>query len=275
MTIGSNRFQTLINCATHLSAVAILALIVASGAPRDARAASAAQASAKGGEVTVYATADEASPLIELVRDGAGLTPLGEMTGAGGEKWFMVKTRSGNVGWIKASDNVEARKIDDHFRALPRDPVSFGPSDAGGSSAPAPATIDSATGAITIPVKINGNKVAVPVTFNNGNSSASGYLAVDTGADQTMISKRIARDLRIPSIGAGISSGIGGAARTEIGRVESMTVGKVVVKNVVVTIHDFTNDPRYEGLLGFDFLGRFRMSLDSEKQLMVLTPLNK
>ena len=275
MLIWCNRLQTLIKCAMHLSAIFIFALIVESGTPIDAFAAPASQVPGKASEVMVYATADDSSSPIESVRDGAGLTPLGEMTGAGGEKWFMVKTRSGNVGWIKASDTVEARQIDAHFRALPKDPVSFGPSDAGGSSAPAAATIDSATGAITIPVKINGNKVAVPVTFSNGTSSASGYLAVDTGADQTMISKRIARDLRIPSIGAGISSGIGGAARTEIGRVESMTVGKVVVKNMVVTIHDFTNDPRYEGLLGFDFLGRFRMSLDSEKQLMVLTPLKK
>jgi len=275
MLIWRNRLQTLIKCATHMSAIFIFTLTVESGKPTDGFAASASQAPAKASEVMVYATADDSSSPIELVRDGAGLTPIGEIAGAGGEKWFMVKTRSGNVGWIKASDNVEARKIDDHFRALPRDPVSFGPSDAGGSSASVSATIDSATGAITIPVKINGNKVAVPVTFSNGTSSASGYLAVDTGADQTMISKRMARDLRIPSIGAGISSGIGGAARTEIGRVESMTVGKVVVKNVVVTIHDFTNDSRYEGLLGFDFLGRFRMSLDSEKQLMVLTPLKK
>lgn len=255
--------------ATFLGAVAFLSSTFTGGV------AQGANAPAKDTEVMVYAAADESSPLVETVRDGDTLSPMVEMTGAGGEKWFMVKTRGGNVGWIKAGDHAAARKVDDHFRSLPNDPVSFVPAGANGSNAPAPATIDSATGAITIPVKISGNKVAVPVTFNNGTSSASGYLAVDTGADQTMISKRMARDLRIPSIGGGISSGIGGAARTEIGHVESMTVGKAVVKNVVVTIHDFSNDPRYEGLLGFDFLGRFRMSLDSDKQLMVLTPLKK
>ena len=58
------------------------------------------------------------------------------------------------------------------------------------------------TGPITIPVKIDGPKIVVPVTFKNGNSSTTGYLAVDTGAAQTMVSKRIARDLRLLSMGS-------------------------------------------------------------------------
>ena len=235
------------------------------------RAASAAQIR----EVNVFAAADDASPLVESVRDGGALVPIGEMTGAGGVKWFMVKTKSGNVGWIVASDAAEVKKIDDHFRALPKDAISFGPSGEGGSSSLTDGMQISGTGAITIPVRINGNKVSVPVTLNNGTSSVSGYLALDTGADQTMISKRMARDLRIPSLGSTVSAGIGGAARTEIGRIESMTVGKLVVRNVQVSIHDFVNDPRFEGLLGFDILGRFQMSLDSEKQVMVLTPRKK
>jgi hypothetical protein len=226
-------------------------------------------------EVNVFAAADDGSSVVESVRDGSALVPIGEITGAGGMKWFMVKTKSGNVGWIMAGDNAEVRRIDDHFRALPKDAIFFGPSGEGGSGSSADGMQIPGTSAITIPVRINGNKVSVPVTFNNGTSSVSGYLALDTGADQTMISKRMARDLRIPSLGSTVSAGIGGAARTEIGRIESMTVGKLVVKNVQVSIHDFVNDPRFEGLLGFDILGRFQMSLDSEKQVMVLTPRKK
>ena len=254
-----------------LSAAAVFASTFFSGAMRDGRAASSQQAPAKSSEVMVYTAADESSPLIESVRDGGALSPIAEMTGTGGAKWFMVKTRGGNIGWIKADDQAEARKIDDHFRALPKDAISVGPV----SSAPESTSTTPATGAITIPVKIKGNTVVVPVTFYNGNSSVTGNLAVDTGAGQTMVSKRMARELRLLSIASQQRSGIGGTVVADVGLVESIKVGAAELKNMRVSIHDFSPDPSYEGLLGFDFLGRFQMSVDSEKQVMVLTPRKK
>src|SRR6185436_17924389 len=177
----------------------------------------------------------------------------------GGMKWFMVKTRSGNIGWIKASDNAEARKVDDHFRALPRDAVMIGPSGASPSSAPESATKTSARGAITIPVKINGPRVVVPVTFVSGNSSSTGNLLVDTGASQTMISKRLAREIQLLSIDSQKRMGLGGAIQVDVGQVESVKVGDAEVKNMRVSIHDRVYDFGSEGLLGFDFLSRFQM----------------
>jgi predicted aspartyl protease len=271
MIIHCDRQQSFINRAALLGAVAFFALPVVSGAPRDARAAASVQAPAKVSEAMVYATADESSPLIETVRDGSALSPVAEMTGPGGVKWFMVKTRSGNVGWIKAGDHAEARRVDDHFRTMPKDAISIGPA----SSAPEAATKTSATGAISIPVKMSGNTVVVPVTFYNGNSSVTGNLAVDTGAGQTMVSKRMAREIRLLSIASQQRRGIGGTVLAEVGVVESIKVGEAEVKKMRVSIHDFSPDPRYEGLLGFDFLGRFQMSVDSEQQVMVLTPRKK
>lgn len=268
MIIWSDRLHTLINHAALFGAVAIFALTVVGGAARDARAASAAQASAKVSEVMVYATADESSPLVESVRDGAALSPIGEMTGAGGEKWFMVKTRSGNVGWIKADENSEAKRMDSHFRSLPKDAGMIGPA----GSAPEPGGKTSATGAVTIPIKMNGNTVVVPVTFTNGSSSVTGNMAVDTGASQTMLSKRMATGLRLYSHDTQPRYGIGGSVRVDVSVVESIKVGAAEAKNMRVSIHDFSPDPRYEGLLGFDFLGRFQMSVDAAKQVMVLTP---
>lgn len=271
MMIWSDRLSTLINHAALLGAVAVFSVTVESRGLRDARAASSAQVPAKVSEVMVYTVADESSPLIETVRDGGALSPIGEMTGAGGEKWFMVKTRSGNVGWIKADENSEAKRMDSHFRSLPKDAVTIGPA----SSAPEAAAKTSATGAIMIPVKIQGTKVSVPVTFVSGNGSVTGNLAVDTGASQTMISKRIARDLRLQSIASEGRRGIGGSVIVDVGRVDSVKVGDAEAQNMRVSIHDFTLDPSYEGLLGFDFLGRYQMSVDTEKQVMVLTPRKK
>jgi len=272
MIIRFDRKQSIVNHAALFGAVVFFAWTVENGAPRDARAAASAQAAAKASEVMVYMATDENSPLIETVRDGGALSPIAETTGPGGVKWFMVKTRSGNVGWIKASDNAEARRVDDHFRTLPRDPVSFGPSGGSASSAPAPTTKTSATGAITIPVKIERAKVLVPVTLTSGLSSVTGNLVVDTGASQTFISKRLARDLRLHAIGNQTSEGIGSSIVADVGRVESVKVGDAEVKNMRVSIHDGSNAFGSEGLLGFDFLGRFQMSIDNDKKVMVLTP---
>lgn len=258
-------------CSSNLLLAKVILLMSLLGLIGHADGASAPQAAAQSGALQVFTSADESSPVIELVTDGRSLSPIAEMIGVGGLKWFMVKTGSGNVGWIKAANNVGAAKIDEHFRSLPKDSSLVGPA----SIAPEPASTTTATGAITIPVKIDHAKVVVPVTFRNGNSSSTGYLAVDTGASQTMISKRIARDLRLLSVGSQQRIGIGGAVVVDVGRVEAIRVGSAEVKNMHVSIHDRMIELGYEGLLGFDFLGRFQMSVDSEKQVMVLTPRAK
>ena len=239
--------------------------------PRDGNAASAAAPS----EVKLYALADENSEPIESIRDGGSLAPIAEMHGAGGEKWFMVKSRAGNVGWIKASDNAAAKRIDDHFRALPKEIYSIGPAVSANSDEQAATAKTSEGGAATIPIKLHGNSMLVPVSFSNGSSSTTANLVVDTGAGQTVLSKRVARDLGLLAVDTQARLGIGGAVRVDVGVVESVKVGAAELKNLPISIHDFSPDPRIEGLLGFDFLGRFQMSVDSAKQVMVLTPKKK
>jgi len=268
MMIWSDRLSTLINHAALLGAVAVFSVTVESRGLRDARAASSAQVPAKVSEVMVYAIADDSSTIIESVRDRGTLSPIAEMIGAGGEKWFMVKTRSGNVGWIKADENSEAKRMDDHFRSLSKDAVTI----ESPTSPPEAATQTSTTGAVRIPIRMIGNAVVVPVTLTSGNSSVTGNLLVDTGASQTVLSKRMASGLRLFSHDTQSRYGIGGAVRADVSVVDSITVGAAGAKNVRVTIHDFSPDPRYEGLLGLDFLGRFQMSVDTEKRVMVLTP---
>ena len=216
--------------------------------------------------VPIFASADESSVVIELNPAGNSLAPIAEMTGAGGSKWFMVKTKAGNVGWIKADTTAEVKKIDDHFRALPRDTVSVTPAS---GTAPSNSTT-AVAGAMKIPVKIHGAQVLVPVNFQNGSSTAGGYLILDTGAMQTMVSKRMARDLRLLSSDSQIRIGISGSMVADVGVVELVQVGSASVKNMRVTIHDLPSGS--QGLLGYDFLGRFQMSIDSEKQEMTLSP---
>ena len=233
-------------------------------APPDARGASSQQVSAEQTQVQVFATPDESSLLVESVKDGESLLPLAEMMGTSGLKWFMVRTKNGNAGWIKAGDNHAAKKVDGHFRSLPKESSVIR-----SSSMPESASKNPTNGAMAIPVKVRGSKVIVSVTFNN---SIAANLLLDTGASRTMISKRIARDLRLHSTGSGAGYGIGGYVTVSTARVESVKIGEVEMRNVLVMIHDFSPDPSYEGLLGFDFLSHFHMSLDLQKAMLVLTP---
>jgi len=271
MAIRSHRLLAVANRALLWSAVAIFAFIVLGSAERGARGASSGPAPANVGEVMVYTVADESSTIIEAVRGGSRLSPIAEMIAAGGERWFMVKTPSGNVGWIKADANRQAKRMDDHFRSLPKEAVAIDRA----SVAPDSGGQTSTTGAMRIPVKIIGNAVVVPVTVTNGNSSVTGNLLVDTGASQTMLSKRMASSLRLYYHDTQARFGIGGAVRADVSTVESIKVGPAAAENLRVTIHDFSPDPRYEGLLGLDFLGRFQMSVDTQKRVMVLTPYKR
>jgi hypothetical protein len=245
-----------------LTVVSILILCLTS--PPDARAASSRQVSREQTEVQIFATPDESSLLVESVKDGESLLPLAEMIGTGGVKWFMVKTGNGNVGWIKAGDNNTAKRVDGHFRSLPNE-VSVIRS----KSKPEAASKAPTNGAIAIPVNIRGSKVIVSVTFND---SIAANLLLDTGASRTMISTRTATDLRLHSTGSGRGYGIGGYVTVSTGRIESVKIGDAEMRNLLVMVHDFSPDPSYQGLLGFDFLSQFHMSLDMQKAMLVLTP---
>lgn len=215
--------------------------------------------------VEVFSSAEETATLIETVSDGASLTPMAEIMGAGGVKWFMIKTPAGNVGWIKAGENSAARQVDGHFRALPKESTSISPA----GNSPDSLVKTSSQGKATIPIQVRGRHIIVAVTFND---SVTGNLVLDTGAGQTMISKRIANDLRLYSTGAGTRIGVGGAVSVSTANIDAIRVGDADVKNMRVSIHDLPFDAFEEGLLGMDFLGHFQMSLDIEKRVLILAP---
>ena len=233
-------------------------------APPEAWTASSLQTSAEQTVVEVFTTPDESSLVVESVKDGQSLSPLAEITGAGGLKWFMVKTGTGKIGWIKGGDNHTAKTIDGHFRSLPIENSVIRPVSPAESTSDVPPK-----GVSAIPVKVSGSKVIVSVSLNN---RIAANLLLDTGASRTMISSRIAKVLRLQSLGSGRGYGIGGVVTVSTARVESVRLGKMERQNLLVMIHDFSPDPSYEGLLGFDFLSHFHMSLDIQKALLVLTP---
>jgi hypothetical protein len=58
--------------------------------------------SVKGAEAVLRARQDENSETLEKMQKGEPLVPMAQS--AGFEKWYMVKSQKGLVGWIKAAD---------------------------------------------------------------------------------------------------------------------------------------------------------------------------
>jgi aspartyl protease len=213
--------------------------------------------------VQIYASADDNTLPIGTLAAGENATPIAETLGAGSVKWYLVKSKSGVVGWIKQGDGTQSKKAHDFFRALPAETHGIALDIPTASAAAAPGN------AVLIPVTLIGGSVIVSVTFNR---SVSANLLLDTGASMTMISRRLASNLALATTASGRFSGIGGTVRTQIGRVNSIKVGDAEVSGMAVSIHDIPQVPRFEGLLGMDFLGRFQISVDPVKKLLVLTP---
>ncbi len=210
----------------------------------------------------LYGAADENADVVGTLTPGESTTPMAETQNAAGHKWFLVKTKAGVVGWIRQADNAQSKKLDSYFRSLPREAsISVTIPIVPASSAP--------TGSIVVPVRIIHNSIIVPVILNR---TLTANLLLDTGASMTMISRRIAAGLALYATGSRHFSGVGGKVTAKIARVDSLTVGAAEIKDMVVSIHDLSQDPRFEGLLGMDFLSRFHVSVDAQKRLLVLTP---
>ena len=217
--------------------------------------------------VKVFASADDASLVLESVSEEASLSPIAEIISTGGTKWYMVKTRSGNIGWIKAAESKPATRVQEHFRSLPTENTVVG----GVAVTQSASKAISKTNVPTL-VQIHDSKVIVSVLFNNNRRA---NLLLDTGASQTMISKRVAQDLRLYSNGSGKRYGIGGPVTVSTAVIDSVKVGQAEIQQLQVSIHDFAADPSYEGLLGFDFLRNFHVSLDLQQSTLLLSPANR
>jgi hypothetical protein len=188
---------------------------------------------------------------------------MAESQGTGGVKWYLVKTQTGISGWIRQSDNEHSKKVDNFFRALPPETVSTAVTVPSISSAAAP------QGAIIVPILSTGRSTMVAATLNR---TITGNLMLDTGATTTVISRRLASLLSLRPVGNAAVQTVGGVIAVGVARLQSLKVAEAEVNDMAVVVHDFSRDPRIEGLLGMDFLGRYRIGLDVQRQVLVLLP---
>jgi predicted aspartyl protease len=98
-------------------------------------------------------------------------------------------------------------------------------------------------------------------------------LIVDTGAERTLISRRtavrlgldLARPLRLQPL-----AGIGQSPPAPVVRLDRLRVGATAVDGLEISVYDLPAIVRAEGLLGLDFLRRFRVTLAFDTGVLVL-----
>jgi hypothetical protein len=215
-----------------------------------------------GAETQLFAAPDESSAIVATLKLGDEISPLADTLVGEGARWYLVKAKNDVIGWIRQSDTDESRKLEKFFKSLPVEPSLPVSLDASPSGTRTPNTI-------TVPVEMNGSWVIVPVTFNR---DLKAYLQLDTGASSTLVSRRIANNLGLSPLGSRQGVTVGGIITVPAARLVSLRVGEAEVNDLVVSIHDFSPDPRVEGLLGMDFLKHFHVSLDARRRLLILGP---
>jgi predicted aspartyl protease len=214
-------------------------------------------------EIQLFTTPDESSAVVATLKSSDEISPLADILVGESARWYLVRAKNGTVGWIKQNDTDESRKLEKFFKALRTEP------SLSTMIAPSSPLRSSARDTITIPVAMNGSSVVVPVTLNG---VLNAKLALDTGATITVVSRRIARSLALSPLGTSRVGTVGGIVNLPLARLGSLKVGEAEVQDLVVSIHDFSPDPRIEGLLGLDFLKNFHVSLDVKRNLLVLGP---
>jgi clan AA aspartic protease (TIGR02281 family) len=121
-------------------------------------------------------------------------------------------------------------------------------------------------GQVTVPVQRAGRSLTVLAKLNG---TTDARLIVDTGADITILSHEVARNMGIfaSDINSTVTlNTVGGSVRADVFRVGAISVGGAEVKNVPVAVHTMPDaPPLVDGLLGLTFLDKFLVTLDAQK----------
>lgn len=128
---------------------------------------------------------------------------------------------------------------------------------------------------VTVQVQTFSGKTFVSVSVND--HALSTLFLVDTGATRTVVSPTYARrlSLDVPDNAPRRDMTIAGGAKLSVPfvQVRSVAVGAARVPDLHIGVYDiFPGSPIVDGLLGTDFLGRYRVTFDPTRRTMHLAP---
>ena len=128
-----------------------------------------------------------------------------------------------------------------------------------------------ATVEVTVPIYRVGRSLVVQARLNGERDAR---FIVDTGADITLLSHEVVRDLGlVPTASAPTITlnTVGGTIRADMIRVGVIAVGEAEVRNVMVAVHDLPDAATgVDGLLGLSFLDQFVVTLDLQEDKLHL-----
>ena len=144
-------------------------------------------------------------------------------------------------------------------------------------NAPAPAPGTEATAAAkpagaTVIKYTPGQRIMVDVKINGGFTTR---LLLDTGADRTMISPRTLQAAGVSinrPVASGQITGATGTDRIDYVVVDSLEVGEARVGKMPVGAYELSGTGAGDGLLGRDFLDRFKVTMDAAAGEVHLAP---
>ena len=99
---------------------------------------------------------------------------------------------------------------------------------------------------------------------------------VDSGAERMMISHNAATRLGIDyahPVRRDPIVGVGGALSVPVVRLDRVRIGGAVVPNLLASVYDLPPLFRADGVIGLNYLRRFRVTLEFDTRELILRPL--
>lgn len=118
---------------------------------------------------------------------------------------------------------------------------------------------------------VHGSLVVVPV-FLNGRGAYKFLL--DTGATNTIVSKRVADQLNIPTARTQSILMVGGSVAATKRMIDVIRIGNAEILQVPIIAADLKlmHTLHVDGIIGEDCLKQFKISIDYANQLLTLEP---
>jgi predicted aspartyl protease len=143
-----------------------------------------------------------------------------------------------------------------------------------GAPARVEAPADSAAGEIALEFAGRGDAaILVPVHVNG---QGPFRLVLDTGATLTCLDQEVAQRLELPEARGvvGVGAGVGGSGQMSLVRIDSVRVGAARAEGMTGCALDLRHTGAVgldiDGLLGLDFLRAFRVTIDFEREVLIL-----
>ena len=118
-----------------------------------------------------------------------------------------------------------------------------------------------------VPLRGDGTSWTVQATIN-GRTDA--LFLLDTGASYCVVAPSLARELALAPTGSFATVlTANGAVRAPVVRLRTLQLGDMRAHDVQAIVHDAVG-PQIDGVLGLNFLNRYRYAVDAERRILEL-----